>query len=436
MLFSSFLLGLTLTKFGIAGYVLEDDYSPSNFFDKFDFFTARDPTHGFVQYVDKGTAQGSGLIKTSSDSIYMGVDTENETPNGRPSVRITSKKAYNSGLVILDLSHMPGSVCGTWPAFWMVGPDWPHGGEIDIIEGVNAQQSNSMALHTAPGCTINPSTVNRAFTGQIHTPNCDVKAQGQSANEGCSIRAPENHQATYGDDFNAADGGVYATEWTEDYIGIWHFQRNAIPEDINSGTPDPTKWGRPIALFHGGCDFSKAFQEQRIVFDTTFCGDWAGNVFSSDSTCAAKGNSCNAFVRDNPSAFTESFWRVRSLKVYQQDTHDGFIGLSPSEPLSSSQSISQSSRSSSSSVGSSVSSGNSSSPVTATTFVTFTRPASVPQSPSKAPPGSDSAPAIVTKTEIRTVYGPPPTEVVPLEEERTTVTQMVTVYLKSTGSSS
>ena len=22
--------------------------------------------------------------------------------------------------------------CGTWPAFWLVGPNWPNGGEIDV----------------------------------------------------------------------------------------------------------------------------------------------------------------------------------------------------------------------------------------------------------------------------------------------------------------
>jgi beta-glucanase (GH16 family) len=54
-------------------------------------------------------------------------------------VRLTSKNSYTHGLVILDLAHMPGGVCGTWPAFWMVGPNWPNSGEIDIIEGVNSQ---------------------------------------------------------------------------------------------------------------------------------------------------------------------------------------------------------------------------------------------------------------------------------------------------------
>ena len=52
-------------------------------------------------------------------------------------MRITSLKAYDEAVVVLDLQHMPEG-CGTWPAFWSLsqqGP-WPQGGEIDIIEGM------------------------------------------------------------------------------------------------------------------------------------------------------------------------------------------------------------------------------------------------------------------------------------------------------------
>jgi len=59
---------------------------------------------------------------------------------GRDSIRITSQKAYDDSLIVLDLAHMPEG-CSTWPAFWSVsqaGP-WPTGGEIDIIEGILRQ---------------------------------------------------------------------------------------------------------------------------------------------------------------------------------------------------------------------------------------------------------------------------------------------------------
>jgi hypothetical protein len=55
---------------------------------------------------------------------------------GRSSVRISSKKSWGTGsLVVVDLAHVPGGQCGTWPAMWLLGPNWPWGGEIDIIEG-------------------------------------------------------------------------------------------------------------------------------------------------------------------------------------------------------------------------------------------------------------------------------------------------------------
>ena len=48
----------------------------------------------------------------------MGVDHSNAAPQGRESVRLTSTRVYDSGplLFLLDLSHMPGGVCGSWPA--------------------------------------------------------------------------------------------------------------------------------------------------------------------------------------------------------------------------------------------------------------------------------------------------------------------------------
>ncbi len=76
-----------------------------------------DPTHGYVNYVDQVTAQNTGLIDIKNNQVYLGVDkTNSASDSGRSSVRLTSTASYNHGLFILDLAHMPGSVCGTWPA--------------------------------------------------------------------------------------------------------------------------------------------------------------------------------------------------------------------------------------------------------------------------------------------------------------------------------
>ncbi|OQD73046.1 hypothetical protein PENDEC_c017G05308 [Penicillium decumbens] len=297
-----------------AIYTLQDDYGTNgSFFDEFNFFTGQDPTNGYVDYVNRSTATNNGLVSTSGGSVYIGVDHSHTTTSGRQSVRLGSNKTYTHGLVILDLEHMPGSVCGTWPAFWMLGSNWPNNGEIDIIEGVNTQSTNQMTLHTSDGCSINSF----GYSGSLNTDNCYVEADGQSANSGCAIQSSSTQ--SYGDGFNQAGGGVYATEWTSDAINVWFFPNSSVPYDITHGVPNPLLWGLPAARFSGDCDIDSHFNELQIVFDITFCGDWAGDAWSS-STCASKASTCNDYVSNNPSDFKQTYWEINSLKVYQESS--------------------------------------------------------------------------------------------------------------------
>ena len=122
-----------------ATYQLAELYSPDNFASKFDFITYDDPSHGYVNYVNQSTAESLGLFKQQNGKIYIGVDHTNiASGRGRNSVRISSKNVYTHGLFVLNLDHMPDPQCGTWPAFWSFGPNWPDSGEIDIIEGTNS----------------------------------------------------------------------------------------------------------------------------------------------------------------------------------------------------------------------------------------------------------------------------------------------------------
>lgn len=97
----------TYQQFAAATYSLVDTYTASNFFSSFSFFTAADPTNGFVSYQSQANAQSAGLINTNNNQIYMGVDhtTVNPASPGRKSVRVTSNKAYNHGLFIADIAH-------------------------------------------------------------------------------------------------------------------------------------------------------------------------------------------------------------------------------------------------------------------------------------------------------------------------------------------
>jgi hypothetical protein len=309
---------LALARLAVAGYNLVDDYNSTNWLDSFAFEAIPDPTNGYVTYTTQAQAQQMGLFNSSNGQVYMGVDsTYPATGTGRESIRMQSNKIYTTGLFILDLAHMPASVCGTWPAFWTTNTtNWPNDGEIDIIEGVNNQATDSMTLHTGgAACDIEPPTQMSSMSKML-TQTC---TGNDTDNTGCSIS--NTIKTSYGTGFNTAGGGIYAMEWTSQYIAMWMFPYASAPSDIASDSPDPSNWGAPSALFQGGCNIDESFQNHNIIFDTTFCGQWAGEQAWTSSGCAASyGSSCSAYVQNNPSAFAESYWLVNGLRVYQDTT--------------------------------------------------------------------------------------------------------------------
>ncbi|KAK5163045.1 uncharacterized protein LTR77_010980 [Saxophila tyrrhenica] len=295
----------------IADFSLTEDYfAEGDFFDRFTFWDSRDPTHGFVQYQARENAQG-WLIDSTATKARMRVDSDSFASQGRASVRITSRSSYQFGLFIVDIEHMPGGICGTWPAFWMVGPDWPTHGEIDIVEGVNTQETNAMTLHTGPGCSTD--TGQSAYNGSLALTDC---SSWPESNEGCQIAARDT--MTYGGRFNDIGGGIYATWWTSTAISVYFFPRHVIPPDVREGSPDPQLWGSPLAQFRGDCDMSTSFRDLQMVFDTTFCGDWAGADWVGGQCASRTGQTCEEYVEQNPNAFTEAYWSIRGLKVYHE----------------------------------------------------------------------------------------------------------------------
>jgi beta-glucanase (GH16 family) len=247
-----------------SSYSIVDTFDYTNFFTEFSFFTGADPTGGFVDYQGAVAANQSGLAGFSDGAVYLGVDYKIMNPTGgRNSVRVGSNRAYAKGLFIADIAHMPSSTCGVWPAFWTFGPNWPDSGEIDIIEGVNLQATDSITLHASEGCVLQGS--GSLATSVLSTTSC-------TGDTGCSFTTA--NPLSYGSGFNAAGGGVYAMEWTSSAIQVYFFPRALIPADIKAGTPDPSTWGMPMARFSGpGCDIDSHFKNHQIVFDTTFCGN-------------------------------------------------------------------------------------------------------------------------------------------------------------------
>lgn len=107
-------------------------------------------------------------------------------------------------------------------------------------------------------------------------------------------------------------------EFASNAITVWFFPRGSIPSDISSASPNPAGWAKPLAQFQGGCNIPQYFNSQQIVFDLTFCGQWAGAVWGS-SSCSSLASTCNAYVQNNPSAFKSAYWSVNSLRVYQNN---------------------------------------------------------------------------------------------------------------------
>ncbi|TFK53690.1 hypothetical protein OE88DRAFT_1655938 [Heliocybe sulcata] len=338
-----------------AHFRLNQTYVGNDFLSGWTWETLDDPTHGRTNYVDQGTALSQNLTYAADTKFVMRADDWAVVPptgRGRKSVRIISNQAWDESLIVIDLAHMPEG-CSTWPAFWSLsqkGP-WPHGGEIDIIEGVNLGNQNLASLHTTPNCNMPPQG-QRAQTqsGQTTSTTCDASV---NSNQGCGVTFSK--PGSFGSPFNQQGGGYFAMARTKaDGVRVWFWPRGdpSVPQAVanpdallpvpmrkrrnRSGkggkkmavlqdvvdivgpdtiTPDQS-WGNPEAAFptqDDNCGYEQHFDAHQMVFDLTFCGDWAGSVWPQ-SGCGA--GSCVDYVNNNPQAFSNAYWEVNSVRVY------------------------------------------------------------------------------------------------------------------------
>lgn len=89
-----------------AQYSLAATYNAANFFNDFTFFTAADPTAGYVVYEPLAAAEEAGLVSTANNQVYLGVDHTTLNPSGgRESVRLTSNQAWGEGMKILCIDE-------------------------------------------------------------------------------------------------------------------------------------------------------------------------------------------------------------------------------------------------------------------------------------------------------------------------------------------
>lgn len=166
-----------------------------------------------------------------------------------------------------------------------IGPDWPNGGEIDIVEGVNNYTNNQATIHTDVGCTLpSSSSTTLAISGNVvGGTDCAALTTG---NQGCGIRASTNN--SFGVGFNANGGGVYASmltecltclliliifflvKWDTTGVAVYFFSRDSVPADISASAPEPDSWGNALARWPASsCAPFKFFNNHNAIFDTT-----------------------------------------------------------------------------------------------------------------------------------------------------------------------
>lgn len=151
-------------------------------------------------------------------------------------------------------------------------------------------------------------------SGAAQRKNCDI-ADG---NVGCGYVAPASDTSSYGDTFNAVRGGVYAMQWDDEFIKVWHFDRESAPADIAAKKPQPDGWGRPQAVYGGkSCDVKSHFRDMSIVLNINFCGDYGNAVWASNG-CTKLAPTCSEWVAKNPAAFANAYWDVNYIDAYVQ----------------------------------------------------------------------------------------------------------------------
>lgn len=66
-----------------------------------------------------------------------------------------------------------------------------------------------------------------------------------------------------------------------------------------------------------------------MIINLAFCGDWGETVWTTGDAGKGKldgtgtacfdmaGTSCDEFVRSNPGAFSEAYWKIASINIYK-----------------------------------------------------------------------------------------------------------------------
>jgi hypothetical protein len=205
-------------------------------------------------------------------------------------------------------------------ALWLVGDDWPHRGEVDILEGWGGKSNNQITLHTGY------STVNGQKTSDW---NCDMdfSSNGRPAGShncwgggGCGMPLYEDPKS-YGQPFNDVQGGVFVYERVWGKVGKGGEMRVFF---IPCASASQFAWGDSlgadrerlaqyeIATFTSDkCDLDKYLWEQRIILNITFCSGY-GSIGVSGGE-----EECKKIVGGQPGDYANGFWELGNIHIYK-----------------------------------------------------------------------------------------------------------------------
>jgi len=178
-----------------------------------------------------------------------------------------------------------------------------------------------MGLHSTAGCTQSPQA--KQTSKVVNGTNCEGGA-------GCIVT--NDNPVSFGEAFAKASGGVFVAELAENGVSIWFFERAKVP-DVFKTKPDKvdtTALGTPMGNWPSDtCDPTKFFLPQALVFDITFCGDFAGSPQFFPQTCS--GMCYNDYVINNGSAgYANAYFDVGYVRVFSSNSSGSGGGTSGS----------------------------------------------------------------------------------------------------------
>lgn len=82
-----------------------------------------------------------------------------------------------------------------------------------------------------------------------------------------------------------------------------------------------------VALGDGTNCASSHFRNMRLVLNTAFCGSVAGNRYFLDCKNESQTyKSCNEYIKSQPEALKEAYWKIRGVYVYQRSWEKAWTG--------------------------------------------------------------------------------------------------------------